>query len=190
MPPKFTYFALTLALFALPALAACHPVVAPPALPPAADWAANLAAAYGPPSQAAFGSAVFYEPQFGDGDLPAAALAKYKYFVGDLWERYGEEAWMGPWRQVYTRPAGEGRDIVAELRALDDPAAAQSASMILDAVDNAENARVALAAAFDDPAVSEVAVFTLGDGEAMSGLLLAGRRASSGEAIFLVFLLD
>lgn len=182
--------ALIVALFALPALAACHPVVAPPAHPPVADWAAKLVTAYGPPSQAAFGSAVFYEPQFGDRDLAAAALAKYKYFVGDLWERYGEEAWMGPWRQVYTRPAGGARDIAAELRALDDPAAAQSASMILEGVDNAEQARAALAGAFDDAAVSDVAVFTLGDGEAMSGILVAGRRAATGEAVFLVFLLD
>ena len=98
---------------------------------------------------------------------------------------------MGPWRQVYTRPAGGERDIVAELRALDDLAAAQSASMILDGVDNAEQARGRrLRGAFDDPAVSEVAVFTLGDGEAMSGILVAGRRAATDEAIFLVFLLD
>lgn len=170
-----------------PAPTGDSPADAAAALPP---YAADLAAAYGPPSQAAFGSAVFYEPGVGDGDLPAAALAKYKYFIGDLWDRYGEEAWMGQWRQVYTRPAGGARDIVAELGALGDPAAAQSASMILDGVDNAAQARAALAAAFDDPAVSEVAVFTLGDGEAMAGLLVAGRRASTGEAIFLVFLLD
>ncbi|MCB0201860.1 MAG: hypothetical protein KDI03_17475, partial [Anaerolineae bacterium] len=60
--------------------------------------------------------------------------------------------------------------------------------MILDNVDNAEAARAALAAVYDDPAVTELRVYTLGDGEAMSGLLVAGRRGS--EATFLVFLLD
>ena len=51
-------------------------------------------------------------------------------------------------------------------------------------------ARAALAAAFDDPAVTELHVFNLGDGGAMSGLLVAGRRQGTGEATFLVFLMD
>ena len=155
----------------------------------APDAVAALQAAYGAPSQAAFGSAVFYAAQTGDADLEALALEKYKFFAGDLWGRYGAAAWMGPWRQVYTRPAGAAPDIVAELRAIDDFDASLSVPMILDAVDGAEQARAALAAVYDDPGMSEVAVFTLGDGGAMSGLLIAGRRAT-GEAVFLVFLLD
>jgi len=153
------------------------------------DPVAALQAAYGPPSQAAFGSAVFYEPQPGDADLEALALEKYKYFVGDLWDRYGEAAWMGPWRQVYARPAGATPDIVAELSAIDDFDASLSVPMILEAVDEAEQARAALSAVYDDPAMAEVAVYTLGDGGAMSGLLVAGRR-TTGDAVFLVFLLD
>jgi hypothetical protein len=63
--------------------------------------------------------------------------------------------------------------------------------MILDNIDNAENARAALSAAYDDPTVSEVWVFNLGDGAAMSGILVAGRRPrKKDEAILLVFLLD
>lgn len=50
--------------------------------------------------------------------------------------------------------------------------------------------RSALSAAYDDPAVTELCVFNLGDGEAMSGLLIAGRRGASGESTYLVFLLD
>ncbi len=150
---------------------------------------AALQAAYGAPSQAAFGSAVFYDPQTGEVDLEALALDKYKYFVGDLWTEYGEAAWMGPWRQVYARPAGATPDIVAELRAIDDPDASLSVPMILEAVDEADQARVALAAVYDDPAMSEVAVYTIGDDGAMSGLLVAGRR-TTGDAVFLVFLLD
>ena len=149
----------------------------------------DLEAAYGAPSQAGFGSAVFYEPRPADGDLEQAALAKYKYFVGDLWERYGEEAWMGPWKQVYTRQTGAKPDIVAELRGIADRDARQSVTMILDGVDDAEHARAALAAAFDDPAVIELAAYTLGDGAAMAGILVAGRR-DDGADTFLVFLLD
>ncbi len=149
-----------------------------------------LEAAYGAPSQAGFGSAVFYEPLGADDSLTDAALAKYKYFVGDLWERWGEDAWMGPWKEVYTRKPGAKPDIVAELRGIADPDAAISAPMILDVVQDAEGARAALAAAFDDPAVTELRVFNLGDGGAMSGILVAGRRGETSDATFLVFLLD
>ena len=62
--------------------------------------------------------------------------------------------------------------------------------MLLENVDGAEQARAALAAAYDDPAVTELRVFNLGDGGAMSGLLVAGRRTATGEAAFLVFLMD
>lgn len=152
-------------------------------------YVTDLEAAYGPPSQAGFGSAVFYEPDAGIGDLPAWALEKYKYFTGDLWDRYGEEAWLGPWRQVYWRPDGATPDIVAELRSIDDADAALSVEMILDNIEDPEAARTALAAVFDDPAMREVVVFNLGDSAAMSGVLVAGRR-TTGEAVFLLFLLD
>lgn len=51
-----------------------------------------LEAAFGGPSPAGFGSAVFYVPLAATSDLDAAAHARYRYFVGDLWERYGEAA--------------------------------------------------------------------------------------------------
>ena len=154
------------------------------------QYVADLEAAYGAPSQAGFGSAVFYEPLKVSDKLDQAALAKYKYFVGDLWGRYGEDAWMGPWKMVYTRPADGKRDIVAELRGITDREARMAVENILDNVEDPEKARAALSAAFDDPAVTELAVYNTGDGAAMSGLLLAGRRGDAGEATFLVFLLD
>jgi len=40
-----------------------------------------LEAAYGPPSQAAFGSAVFYDRIPASADLEEAALAKYRTFL-------------------------------------------------------------------------------------------------------------
>jgi hypothetical protein len=150
----------------------------------------DLEAAYGAPSQAGFGSAVFYEPLQPTDDLTQKALDKYNYFTGELWERWGEAAWMGPWKEVYVRPTGAKPDIVTELRDITDPDAAISAPMILDVVKDAETARAALAAAFDDPAVTELRVFNLGDGGAMSGILVAGRRGAAGEAILLVFLMD
>ena len=154
------------------------------------EYVTALEVAYGAPSQVGFGSAVFHEQMKAGDDLDQAALAKYKYFTGDLWERWGEEAWMSPWKEVYARQAGAKPDIVAELRGIADPDAAISAPMILDNIDGAEMARAALAAAYDDPAVTDLRVYNLGDGGAMSGLLVAGRRQATGEATFLVFLMD
>jgi hypothetical protein len=150
----------------------------------------DLEAAYGAPSQSGFGSAVFYEQLKAEDDLERLALSKYRYFVGDLWERYGEGAWMGPWKQVYARQINGKHDIVAELGSIKDPDAAISVPMILDNLIGAENARVALSAIYDDPSVMDLRVFNLGDGGAMSGLLVAGRYKDTREAVLLVFLLD
>jgi hypothetical protein len=150
----------------------------------------ELEAIYGAPSQAAFGSAVFYEKLKNTDDLEQVALEKYRYFTGDLWERYGEEAWIGPWKAVYARVGDARHDIVAELRSIKDPDAALSVPMILENIEGAEKARLALSAVYDDPSLTELQVYNLGDGEAMSGLLIAGRNMESGEMVFLVFLLD
>ncbi len=191
---RFYLLFISMAVAAI-ALAGCTLVTPTPAAAGATastvrpDAVAALEAIYGPPSQAGFGSAVFYDPLAPGVDLEQAALARYQFFVGDLWERYGADAWMGPWQRVYFRPAGAPRDIVAELRALTNRDAAMSASVLLDSVDAPEQAQAALAAAFDDPAVAELTVYTLGDGGAMAGLLVAGQRQDRS-AIFLVFLLD
>ena len=154
------------------------------------DYVIALELAYGAPSQAGFGSAVFYTPGQAAPDLEQAALDKYRYFVGDLWAQYGEAAWLGPWRQLYRRPPGARHDIVGELHGLPDHTAALSAGVLLDEMENAAKAQAALVPAFDDPAVTELAVYQLGDGGAMSGLLVAGRRQAPPEAIFLIFLID
>jgi hypothetical protein len=154
------------------------------------DPVRRLEGAYGGPSQEGFGSAVFYQTLQGTDDLTLAALSTYRTFVGTLWERYGEQAWMGAWKAVYTRPPGVKPDICAELWSIADPDARLSAPLILDNIEGAEAARAALAAVFDDPAVTELRVFNLGDGGAMSGLLVAGRHGTSGAATFLVFLMD
>jgi hypothetical protein len=38
--------------------------------------------------------------------------------------------------------------------------------------------------------VTDLVVYKIGDGAALSGILLAARRAATGETIMLVFLLD
>ena len=154
------------------------------------DTLTRLEAAYGGPSQTGFGSAVFNETLADVNDLTLAAIESYRTFLGLLWRNYGEAAWMGSWRAVHVREPGARPDIVAELRGIADPDTRQSVPMILDHVEGAETARGALSAVFDDQAVTELRVFNLGDGEALSGLLVAGRRGDSGESAVLVFLMD
>lgn len=149
-----------------------------------------LESAYGTPGQAGFGSAVFYQLLPAGADLEHAAKEKYRYFVGDLWERYGEAAWMGPWKEVYTRQSGGAQDIVTELRNIKDREAAVLIPLILDDIENADKARSALSSAYDDPSVTDLSVFNLGDSGAKSGLLIAGRRNATGETTLLVLLLD
>ena len=161
-----------------------------PAIPERPDYVTRLEAAYGGPSQSGFGSAVFHATLKDGDDLSQAALARYRTFVGPLWERYGEAAWMGPWRVVYARAPGANPDIEAELRGIADREAHLSVPMILDDLEGAQAARAALSAAFDAPAVTELRVFNLGDGAAMTGLLVAGRRGADGATTCLVFLMD
>ena len=149
------------------------------------DYVLAMEEAYGAPSQEAFGSAVFFERVEADDDLEELAKKYYQYFVGELWERWGEETWMTPWKAVYQREEDTTPDIVQELQKVNDRDALSSVTMILSVPSGGE----ALAGAYDAPQVADMRVFNTGDGSAMYGLLLAGRR-ENGEATFLAFLYD
>ena len=147
----------------------------------------ELEGVYGPPAEEGFGSTVFFTRTDGPQDLEKLARKFYRSFVGSLWERWGEDAWMGTWRQVYARPAGGTADAVAELRGISDAEAKRSLPLLLEVPGNAD---AVLATAFNDPAVTEFRVFNIGDGEAMSGLLVAGQRTAENESVFVVALMD
>ena len=74
----------------------------------------ELEASYGAPSQAGFGNAVFYEKKAAADDLEKMAHEKYRYFVGDLWERFGEDAWMGLSETGLSR-ASQGQNLTSWL---------------------------------------------------------------------------
>lgn len=162
----------------------------PSAIPsPKPDYVINLEAVYGVPSQAGLGSSVFYEILQPNTVLESAALRHYQYFVGDLWERFGEAAWMSTWKQIYARTRHDNPDIIAELGAIADPLIAQLVPLLLSVGDANNQAQNALRAAYDAPEVTDLRIYTVGDGEAMSGLLIAGCRMT-GETTVLVLLLD
>jgi hypothetical protein len=153
------------------------------------DYVQSLEASFGAPSQSGFGSAVFYKQLKSEADLDQESLKIYQYFVGDTWERYGQEAWMSAWKKVYTRSPGAKHDVIAELNAINEANATLSVPMFLTGIENPEPAQKALARAFDDQTVVDLEVFTLGDGGAMSGILITGRR-KNGETTFVTFLMD
>ena len=152
-------------------------------------YVADLEAVFGPPSQEAFGSAVFYVAEK-IADLSEAALEKYRYFVGDLWEQWGEDAWIGPWKEVYARETGATKDVVSELKGIKDPDAMISVPLFLEVGEDPKAMQSALSVAFNDPAVTELRIFNIGDGSAMSGLQIAGLRKESSEATFVIVLMD
>jgi hypothetical protein len=154
----------------------------------APSYVRALSEHYGQPNQNGFGSTVLFASRAKSGDeLGKLAAAAYRYFMGPQWERRGEAVWLGPWKMLHQRN-GPG-DIVAELRSLPDTLARSSGDMILDSPPDPEAAHAALSQTFDGPEVRELLLYSVGDGDAMSGLLIAVRR-DNGEATFLVFLLD
>jgi len=155
--------------------------------PPPPEYT-DLVNLYGAPSQAGFGSAVFHEIVEPGTDLEAIALRYYQHFVGNLWEQYGESAWMSTWKPVYVRPTGMQPNIVVELRAIAPPAAHHVPILLMDETDDQARAQQALAAVFDDPQITDLSVYAIGDGAALSGLLVAGYRPN--EMTILISLID
>jgi hypothetical protein len=156
--------------------------------PPPSDYT-DLVTLYGAPSQAGFGSAVFYELIEPESDLESVALRYYQHFVGKLWEQFGADAWMSAWKQVYVRPNGIQPDVVAELKAIGDRDAAQFVPiLLLSETDDEARAQQALANVFNDPQVTDLSVYAIGDGAALSGLLVAGYRPN--EMTILISLID
>jgi hypothetical protein len=81
-------------------------------------------------------------------------------------------------------------DIVAELKAIAEPEVVPYVPTLLLADSEDRNrAQPALEAVFNHPEMTDLRVYAIGDGVAMSGLLVAGSR-TTGETTILVSLLD
>jgi len=132
----------------------------------------SLEKVYGKASSAGFGSAVFYDSVPAGLSINSTALEIYKKFVGAKWKPDTEKAWMGPWKQVYERHAAAGAAILSELSSVEDAAAKTSIPLLTELISEPPIAEQALQAAFDHEQVEQLALFTVGDGEAMSGVLI------------------
>lgn len=152
----------------------------------------ELEGLFGAANSAAFGSSIFFEPHTASGyqlDLVDASLERYRHFCGETWARFGEEKWLSGWKELYHRIPSNSTGIVSELRGITDQPIRSCAAMFLDENEDNDAVHQLLSRAFDGDGIRELRIFSLGDGEAMSGFLIASEIIDLGR-LFLVFLMD
>lgn len=154
------------------------------------DTADRLEDVFGAESDDAFGSAVFRRAVPPGGDLASLAREVYREFVGEVWAQFGADAWLGTWSELASRDEPDGPGVLKLLEGLDDPLTRSAADVLVTGSVDADAARQALEAAFDRPGLSALKVFRIGDGDAMSGLMIAARDGETSAATFLLFLMD
>lgn len=150
----------------------------------------QLEAAFGGPSDDGFGSSVFRRSLGPGSELESIALDVYRYFVGVLWDRYGEDAWLAQWGEMDAQTAGGQASILDRLSSLPDPLVRSVADMLVNGGEDADSRQAALKTAFDKDQFSESRIYRIGDGEAMSGLIIAGANPKTVEAVFVAILMD
>lgn len=129
---------------------------------------------YGTANSNAFGSAVFYEAIPESKTLEDMALKHYRNFIGAKWTEETEPVWLSGWKNVYVRNPGKEPDILTELDEIDDPAAKIPVPLLTEIITDVEQGRKILAVVFDHPLVKNLMVNLIGDGEALSGIIITG----------------
>lgn len=127
---------------------------------------------YGPSSAEGWGSAVFAGMAKEGEALAATAQKLYQQFLGEKAKSNFDSVWMPAFKQVLVRN-GAGK-VLEDLTKIEDPDAKNSVGLLTDAVEDSAGAQQALSSAYDNADLLEVGAFTIGDGEAMSGIILLG----------------
>lgn len=152
----------------------------------------DLENVFGVASSAAFGSTVFFDDQSSSGNqrtLEDMSIEKYRFFCGETWTKFGEDKWLKGWSELYHRSVGHTNGIVSELRSITVQPFRSCLTMFLDGNEDNDAVHQLLSKAFDGDGVRELRIFSLGDGEAMSGFLIASEMMDLGR-LFLAFLMD
>lgn len=152
----------------------------------------ELEGVFGGASAAAFGSSVFFEKQLSSSyplSLVDASIDKYRHFCGETWTRYGEEKWMSGWQELYHRSPGATAGILCEFSSIKVQPFRSCAAIFLEENEDNDSVHQLLSRAFDSEGVKELRIFSLGDGEAMSGFLIAAEISDLGR-LFVTFLMD
>jgi hypothetical protein len=141
----------------------------------------RLQALLGPCGPVGMGDALCREPLPANRPLEAWARAKYLVLANKNWEVFEPEAWLAPFREVHRRTADSQGKIVEELLALNGNNIELVIENFLTNRDDAAELKTALSAVFDGPAMAEVVVYAIGDGEALNGVLIVGRHRTGDE---------
>jgi hypothetical protein len=126
---------------------------------------------FGKASDAGFGSAVFHGATIAGDSVENKALEHYKKFLGAKYNAEREQAWMLPWKNVFTR-SNKGSGILSELASISDAESKRSVPLLTEFTSDPEAAASAMVTAFDHEHVKDLSVFKIGDGEAMAGLIV------------------
>ncbi len=129
---------------------------------------------YGKANDTAFGSAVFHGPVTPAANIDDIAMQHYKAFLGKKLTSQTETNWFQPWKKVYERSPEIKADILTEYNGIKDTNAQISLPLITELIENAGEGKQALAEAYNHAGVNAMAVFTIGDGEAFSGIITTG----------------
>jgi len=86
---------------------------------------------------------------------------------------------MKPWKKVYHREVESMTGIVTELAAIADADAKRSIALLTEFIPDPAAGIKAMASAFDHRDVKDLSVFTIGDGEAMSGIMVTAIYSGS-----------
>ncbi len=152
-------------------------------------WVQELEKSFGGANQTAFGTAVFYQLTIAETvDVEQLARKWYQFFCGPSWEKLGADSWLGTWKRV-DLASNKSRTLLDELANLEDHEARRSAATMLEGHEDPSTAKKVLSQVMDDPAVEERRIYKIGDGGAMSGILIVCQR-NKNEFAFLTFLLD
>ena len=160
---------------------AAKPVKSDAAVGPDADAWARLQSLWGPCEPVGMGDALCREPLPAKAALDDWARAKHLVLANKNWEVFEPEQWLANFREVYRRPAGSTGAIVDELLALQGNNVELVVENVLTNRDDAAELRPALSAVFDGPHLAELVIYSIGDGEALNGLLIVGRHQSGDE---------
>lgn len=154
------------------------PVEATTAAPALADSSiVKLEQMFGGISHDAAGSSVYRITKEDGGIIDTVAWSHFKQYLGPKYTDETASQWKKGWAKVYVRDlrGDSSHNINTELSRHKDPRVKASVPLLLEFVQPVVKARQALGGVYNRKDIKELAIFVIGDGEAYSGLLIAGR---------------
>ena len=123
------------------------------------------------------GSSVYRIAKEDKGIIDSIAWEQFKQYLGSKYTDITSSQWKRGWEKVYVRNlrSDSSHNINTELNRHKDPRVKSSVPLLLEFVQPVVKARQALGGVYNRKDIKELAIFVIGDGEAYSGLLIAGR---------------